>query len=365
MAALERTKSALAEQIAQLQPNRPAAAAATTTGVFDSAGMVNPRLANAVLIIEGDLTVGTGFVACVEGKSYLYTAAHVFSGNSKLVIKNSGGTVFKKFGDLEAADGADLIRIEILDEVKDGLEIAAANSALQINAAIVALGNGGGTGVVAVEKGKVLGTSADSLEVDAKIIQGNSGGPVVDVASGQALGVVTHLSSQRKDVWSEGARQAEVRRFACRLNKSWRWQPVKISVFLTEGKALAEFDEVTRLCFAMAQLNPLASGLRLDQKVGGDSSAIEILEKNKDNAVVRELIKMNTELGARKSPLSEAELKKKFRSLLSQVASQATRSSAAFAPRNFSWFHRSRSVVSVQARKESLAEINQRLDHLK
>lgn len=366
MATLQKEKAVLAEEVARRKTEASEASEiATPSELIDKDGKINPRISNAVLIIEGDLGVGTGFVAAVDGKKYLYTAAHVFSGNSKLTIKNTGGISFKKFGALEAAEGADLIRMEILEEVKDFLEIYPADAELPINTPIAALGNGGGTGVVAVEKGRILGTSADSLEVDAGIIQGNSGGPVVDRLSGRAVGVVTHLRAERKDVWSEGTRQAEVRRFAVRLNRSWKWKATNIGSFLAEGKALAEFDELTRLGFAMAQLEPLTNGMRLDQNIGGGSTAMEILQKNQANPLVRSLIQMNGELAARKTSLSTAELKKKFRSLLGQVHSQAIRSNDAFKPQSFAWFHRSRSAVSVKARKECLDSLSHGLDALK
>ena len=182
VATLQREKAELAGELARLKPR--AAEPVKSAGLFDRNGKINPGISNAVLIIEGDQSVGTGFIASADGKKYLYTAAHVFSGNSKLTIKNTTGFTFKKFGPLEAAEGADLIRMEILDEVKDCLEIAPVDAAIRINTEIAALGNGGGTGVIAVEKGRILGTSADSLEVSAGIIQGNSGGPVVEVESG-------------------------------------------------------------------------------------------------------------------------------------------------------------------------------------
>jgi serine protease Do len=360
MAALQREKAALAEQVAKSAP--------TPTGpsaLFDGDGKIAPAIANAVLIIEGDQSVGTGFVAESGGKKYLYTAAHVFSGNTKLTVKNATGVNFKKFGALEAAEGADLIRMEILEDVKDSLVIAPADAGIQINTPIAALGNGGGTGVVAVEKGKILGISADSLEVDAGIIQGNSGGPVVDQATGKVLGLVTHLTSERKDLWSEGTRQAEVRRFACRVDKNWQWKTMKIGVFLADGKSLVAFDELTRLCFAVAHLEPLTNGMRLDTSVGQGSTVVEVLERNRDNEIVRSLFKMNVDLANRKSNLSEAELKKKFRSLISQIQGQAKRSSDSFAPQDFAWFHRKQSEVSVQARKDCLTALQADLDNLR
>jgi hypothetical protein len=360
MAVLQREKAALAEQVEKVKPE-----ATRPSALFDPGGKITPTIANAVLIIEGDKSVGTGFVADSGGKKYLYTAAHVFSGNTKLTVKNSTGMNFKKFGALEAAEGADLIRMEILEEVKDFLEIAPADAGIQINTEIAALGNGGGTGVVAVEKGKVLGISADSLEVNAGIIQGNSGGPVVDQVTGKVLGLVTHLTSERKDLWSEGTRQAEVRRFACRVDKNWQWKTMKVANFLADGKALAAFDELTRLSFAVAHLEPRTNGMRLDVSVGEGSTVVEVLERNRENDIVRSLFSMNVDLANRKSNLSETELKKKFRSLISQIQGQAKRSSDSFAPQNFAWFHRKQAEVSVVARKESLLELQADLDNLR
>ncbi|MEO5714163.1 MAG: serine protease [Luteolibacter sp.] len=334
-------------------------------GLHTKDGRVNPRISNAVLIIQGDVSVGTGFIVSTGGKKYVYTAAHVFSGNSRLSISNAAGTVFKKFGNLEAAEGADLVRLEMLEDAQDYLELVPPAAPLEINTEIAALGNGGGNGVVSVERGKILGTSGDSLEVDAGIIQGNSGGPVVEEASGRAVGLVTHLTSERKDLWSAGTRQGEVRRFACRLNREWKWKVMKIGTFLAEGKTLVDFDNQTRLCFAVAQLQPLKTGLRLDTQVGEGTTAMQIIQQNQDNALVKSLISMNTELASRKTGVSEADLKKKFSGLLGQIQAQATRSNDALKPQEMAWFHRSHAEVSVRTRKECLDALKANLDNLR
>lgn len=333
--------------------------------LVDASGKVRPEISNAVLIIEGDRSAGTGFIVSIENKKFVYTAAHVFSGNSRLTIRNAAGTSFRKFGDLQAAEGADLVRLEILEEVKDCLEIVPAEAPLQINSEIAALGNGGGTGVISVETGRILGTSGDTLEVDAGIIQGNSGGPVVDQNTGKAVGLVTHLTSERKDLWSEGTRQGEVRRFACRLNKLWQWKTMKIGTFLADSRSLEDFDELTRLCFAMVHLKPMESGLRMDSQLNENFTVLQILERNQNNELVKSLISMNKDLAARKTSMSEADLKKKFRSLLGQVQSQALKSRDAFKPQDFAWFHRNRATVSVQARKECMDSLDQALGALK
>lgn len=356
------------EQIADLQKERAkllAESGAVSSAIHDKDGKVSHRITNSVIIIEGDKSVGTGFIALADGKKYLYTAAHVFAGNSRLTIRNAAGTEFKKFGDLQAADGADLIRLEVLEDPADFLELAPVDMPLPLNTEIAALGNGGGNGVVSVETGKILGISGDQMEVDAKIIQGNSGGPVVELATGKVVGEATHLTNARKDIWSEGTRQGDVRRFACRLNKEWKWTTFKTGAYLADARALEEFDELTRVCFAIAQLEPGESGLRLSARVSGNTTVLSIFEKNKENDLVRSLVSMNSDLAARKTSLSDAELNKKFRSLLAQAEARASRSHQTFKPQNFAWFLRNRANVSVEARGESVAALKRRLERLK
>ncbi len=353
-------------KIAALEKEKAALRAEVDTGLYDKYGKVSRRITNSVLIVEGDQSVGTGFVARAEdGKKYLYTAAHVFSGNTKFIIRNAAGTEFKRFGDLQAAEGADLIRLEILDNPVDFLELATPEMELPINTEIAALGNGGGNGVVSVETGKILGTSGDSLEVDAQIIQGNSGGPVIERSTGKVVGEATHLTNARQDLWSEGTRQGDVRRFACRLNRDWKWMTLKTGTFLADAKALAEFDDFTRLCFAVARLEPLENGMRLTSRVGGDMTATSIFEQNKDNDLVKSLISMNSELASRKTSLSGAELNKKFRSLIAQAESRAMRSGESFKPQTFAWFLRNNAKMSVEARAECITALKRRLDQLK
>ncbi len=357
MSALEIEKQEIATQIQRLKPTE-------TIHLVQPDGTVNPRISNSVVIIEGDAAVGTGFIVHTKGNYYLYTAAHVFSGNSKLTIKNTVGTSFKKFGILEAAEGGDLIRVLITEDVENALELVAPDAQLQINHAIAALGNGGGNGVISVEPGTILGTSANLLEISSGIIQGNSGGPVVEQSTGKAVGVVTHLSTQRDDLWSKGTRQAEVRRFACRLNKEWEWKTESIGAFLTEGKSLNEFDSLTKLCYALAQLKLLPTGMRLDEKVSKDSSILDILNKNLETDIVRSLLKMNNELIATKTVLSQSDLKKKFRSLLQQLEYQAKKSSETFAPQNFAWFHRQLAEKAVEERKDGITALELQLERL-
>ncbi|RYD47149.1 MAG: hypothetical protein EOP83_28500, partial [Verrucomicrobiaceae bacterium] len=130
-----------------------AAKAAEDTPKPSIAKPVDSAVAEAIAVIEGDKGTGTGFF-CRDGEqTYLYSAAHVLSGNSRLKVKLRDGTLIRKFGALEAAEGADLIRLPVGEPVPKVLEIAAASGVSKVGTPVLASGNAGGAGTVGFEEG--------------------------------------------------------------------------------------------------------------------------------------------------------------------------------------------------------------------
>lgn len=331
-----------------------------------SGDVVAQHLMDCVVVIEGDRSSGTGFLAGSGDKTYLYTAAHVLSGNSKLTVRNSSGRRFARFGNLEAAEGADLVRMALVgEEIPAKLELVAPDAPLPPGTRVMVLGNGGGAGVVVVETGKVLGQSGESLEVDAGVIQGNSGGPVIELAGGRAVGVITHLTAERRDIWSRGSRLGEVRRFACRLNREWQWQRSTVPVFLGEAQKIEEYDRLTKLAMAIGALTPGVEGLRLDQAMSRDVTVLAIFNESKDLPVVAELMAMNQELAEKRMRLSEADLKKRFRGVIGAALNLLRQNGNGFTPARFSWFHRQRAEESVTWRGKAEVQLRARQQELR
>lgn len=343
-------------------PGRETAEAPAPTNAAPVAA--SAQLTDAVILIEGDKSRGTGFMVRQDGKHYLYTAAHVFSGNSRLTASNTGGRKFTKFGNLEVADGADLVRLQVLEENPGAMLPVKASNGVAVGSEIVALGDGGGAGVVSELKGRIVGLSAESVEVDAGIIQGNSGGPVILAATGEVIGVVTHLTAKREDVWSEGTRFSDVRRFACRLDRSWNWHPLPISTFLAEAKQIADYDRMTKVGFAISSMNPSIHGLRLDTQLAENATALSVLTAAQDVPIVAELIKMNTDLVARRVRSSESDLLKRFRSMLASSISQVNQGANSFNPEKFSPYHKQDGTLSVEWRGKANEALKERLDSL-
>jgi serine protease Do len=374
---LDREIAELEGEKAKLLETMPAPAPSNPDGLFDAQGQVNPRITDAVVIIEGDKSVGTGFIGSTDGKKYVYTAAHVFSGNSKLSARNSSGASFKKFGDLEAAEGADLVRMEVLEEVKDFLEFRPPEPPLRVNTKIAALGNGGGNGVVAVEQGLVLGTATDSLEIDAAIIPGNSGGPVVEVETGRVVGLATHLTLLRKPPVKRNPMQRldptvqpepseeKVRRFACRLDKKWEWKSMKIGAFLESSEAVDQYKALNDVCQAIIEGLPTYEGARVTSIGSSDPEVQEIFSKNKDHEMVKAYRSMMKEMFSGKTQPSTMEIRRRFGILISTLISRTTQSEKSLKPETYAWFHRDRALKAIEERKTCLVKLNQELQELK
>lgn len=301
----------------------------------------NTTVAEAIAVIEGDQSNGTGFFCRSEdGKLYLYTAAHVLSGNSKLQVKLRNGTVVRKFGALEAAEGADLVRLPVNEDVPQALEIAPEKGWAKVGDEVFASGNAGGGGTVGFEEGKIMGVGPESIEIDAEVIQGNSGGPILDGKSRRALGVVTHLTAERKDLWAKETRFSGVRRFGCRLDRKWEWKQVPIDVFLKEGKAVLAIQEQSELMIAALQPEKW------------DSEVFRRLSANPLSRDIRALEAWIEEQKAGGQRSSESDRKKRLRGILDGARHRSRGQMAAFNCEGYTWFHRESGTQEIKNREQ-------------
>jgi serine protease Do len=296
--------------------------------------------ARSIAVIEGDRSNGTGFFCRAEGQVYLYTAAHVISGNARLQVKLRDGTLVTKFGMLEAAERADLVRLPVEEEVAAALEIAPESGLAKIGEQVLASGNAAGMGTVGFEKGKILGVGPESIEIDAEVIQGNSGGPILHAASGRAMGVVTHLTAARDDRWAKDTRFSEVRRFGCRLDREWEWKKLPIEAFLKEGKAVLALQDQSELM--MAALQPAQWKTEVFRRLSSNPLA-------RDIAALDSWIEEQRQGGQK---FSETDRKKRLRGVLESARHRSRSQMAGFSSEAFTWFHRDAADKEVRNRTE-------------
>ncbi len=282
------------------------------------------NLHKAVVIISGDGGAGTGFFVDINGGIYLYTAAHVLSGNSQksLKIVDKAGRRYRKFGRLEIAHGADIARIQMAERVPYALKLPR-RSSITDKAPFIALGNPGGGSVITTHQGSVEAMGPKSFEINADLVPGNSGGPIISKGGKTVFGLVTHAIKGKKDFVSSGTRYGNVRRFGARFDVPIKWQRSSLRSFLSEPEKIKKVARVTRLLYALSELRPGVNGLRLDTRLSGGDSALKIFEQNKDMAVVRSILKMNTSLARKKIRPDAGALNKHYRGLMNKALSAA------------------------------------------
>jgi serine protease Do len=316
-------------------------------------------------IITGDVSTGTGFFVKQDEKVYLYTAAHVLAGNARLTVKTTNGRELKKFGDFELAADADLCRLQLAEEFPAEFKLAQKNSS-KVGDLIIAVGNSGGAGALTLLDGEVASLGPDQIEITAQVIQGNSGGPVFQGATGDAVGVVTHLIAGRKDLWAQSTKFSDVRRFATRLDRDVVWEKVPIGRFLTECKVLADYDRSTQLLYVISQLNPTQDGLRLNTRVTENGpTLLSVVQANEKEPLIAQLIEMNSKLGNKRFRTSEVELRRSFVAYYDAALKGLNQNNGALDASKFTGQNREKATQSIEWRTQAVKAVKAASEEMK
>lgn len=227
--------------------------------VLDSNQSVSDVVRNSqyLVIIEGDNSVGSGFIAMHHGKPMLFTNTHVLSGNSRVKARLLNG----KEINLQSLHVATTYDISALgqDTIQNGMELSSnTDSDVLIGDNVVVLGNSLGAGVVTELRGKVTGVGPEMIEVDAKFVSGNSGSPVIHEASGKVIGIATFSILRTMDGFGKDSKFNSVeRRFAYRLDNIPDWKEVGWGAFASESGVIDKIrertDQIWKLAVDIAQ----------------------------------------------------------------------------------------------------------------
>ena len=206
------------------------------------------EVADRIVIINcttfsGDRCSGSGFIANMDGKTYLITNQHVILGSPEIEFKTASGETLHPRG-VELSATRDIARL-LLDD-HDGFKVSA-TPALGMPVAI--FGNSEGGGVATELYGEVTGVTADLVEVSADFVSGNSGSPVLNMDR-EVIGIasyVTFVSTDESDSDADG--KEEVRRFCYRLTNVG-WTPVNWKKYNEDyGRTYLETEAVVNSIF--------------------------------------------------------------------------------------------------------------------
>ena len=238
---------------------RAAAARVATTATVAKGppGPLTGDQLKALVIIEGDYSRGSGFVAKMYDQYFIVTNEHVLSGNKKITITGLDGTKYPTNGAFYGAMGRDAALLKIPAELaKNYFEIQAdALADAKVGDMVTVPGNVEGAGVATQSNGKVLGIGPDLVESDAKMAPGNSGSPIIHRGSEKVLGMATYAIRYQLDNLGKAANLAEVRWFGVRLDNltAKQWEVMDWTRFSDQGQTLKEIEDFSRVEIAILQ----------------------------------------------------------------------------------------------------------------
>ncbi len=179
-------------------------------------------------------SMGSGFIATQDGKTYLFTNQHVILGTDKISFRTSTGETLRPRS-VELSASRDIARLP-LDDVADGFKVAE-DAAKGTPVAI--FGNSEGAGVARELYGEIIGADAEAFEVSAEFVSGNSGSPVLNPAR-EVLGIASSVK------WFSDDRDgSKTRRFCYRL-AGGHWKSVNWKRYNAKhGKQLLESKQFT------------------------------------------------------------------------------------------------------------------------
>jgi hypothetical protein len=195
--------------------------------------------------------VGTGFLIKMNQATYVITNQHVLSDNQNLEFQTIQGLKLKPIS-LQLASDRDLAIIQIDDSASVSTIPFATDvaSVARNDDDTVIPGNSQGGDVVVDTPGKIVGIGPVRLEVSNPIFPGNSGSPVVDLRTKQAVAVITEVEKADNSDWLNRSSMAnsnsaikEVRYYSLRFDNVPKWEPSNFQNFYAQTHFLENFHE--------------------------------------------------------------------------------------------------------------------------
>ncbi|GHC58472.1 hypothetical protein [Roseibacillus persicicus] len=308
------------------------------------------KVEKAIVSINGSSAQGSGFFAQDGITTYLYTSGHLLDSNGDLKITDLSGKEWKSFGELEVAEGTNIVRLAVTDPVENLLELRPSGDGLGSKTLVAAFGLQAGANGASKDDARLRGPRDGRYDVSGALKE-SVGGPLV-TAEEEVIGLVTQDAAPRKDIWREDARHSRVIQYVARLDVPLTWKKIPLGQFLTATESLQRFDQVTKLIAAMGALEPSPEGLNLDVRVGGGATVRTIFEDNKDLNVVMQVMKVEKDMAGSKMKISERDLNRRFRSFYETVMRGAE--NQALSEGDFSSYHQNEVAISLEARKAAV-----------
>ncbi|WP_269542864.1 S1 family peptidase [Cerasicoccus fimbriatus] len=212
--------------------------------------ILTPEQLAAIVVIEGDQGVGTGFFCKIRGRDFIVTNQHVLTGHRQLRIRTVDGTPVKA-GEIYGAIGHDIAMIAVEEPHASLIAAESVDESTNIGDPVVVPGNKLGGGVVTQVTGEVLGIGPDRVEIDAKFVPGNSGSPIINLDTGEVIAVATYVKKDKPSNFAEEeAFRNEVSRdgsivrwFGYRIDSVTQWEQINWFKWQRQHDLVTKFSD--------------------------------------------------------------------------------------------------------------------------
>ena len=316
----------------------------------------------AIVLVKGDDSEGTGFLTHdKDGTPVVITNNHVLFDNPNVKITTTDGRLVPVLAYRGATD-RDLVMMTIKDDHYSYVDLAAnVDHLVKEGDEVLTPGNSEGGEVFLDTSGEIKAIGPEKIEISNPIFHGNSGGPVLHVASGQVVGAV-YMSSlvhphdlfDAASLANPASALGKTRYFAVRIDTVPAWETYDWNRFLTETAFLHSFHRQTRL------LDSLLNGARYEKAglpvTSGDEGFFpnsHLFASDERLAALAEAYHQQA-VNADKSQQTDA-----LRELCSGLIDYASTNAADIArPQNFYQFDRARATAEIAYRKYLIDQLN-------
>lgn len=203
-----------------------------------------------VMLAEPDGPLGPGFFAQQEGATLIYTSASMISRVRHISVIGLDGTKHAISDKLTSPDGAHVAAVHPISTDLPYFELAAKTEMPNVgDRVVVALVNPETYRITGIG-GTIRGIGPDKWELDADLLPGMSGAPVLSLKSGKLIGIVTPQVAGVAADWALGTRHEESRSFAARLDRLGKWKSIDRISFAREAAHVERINERTRIAWA-------------------------------------------------------------------------------------------------------------------
>jgi serine protease Do len=221
---------------------------------------------SGIVLIEGDGGTATGFMTKIRDVDFVVTNLHVLGGNKKMSLKTLRGEEIP-FQAIFGAAGSDIAIIRIASGQGDLKLASDVFKTAKIGDKVVVVGNRQGGGVATQTAGSILGLGPSRVEVNANFEPGNSGSPIVNLSTGEVIGVASYSETRRVDVDETGgaaartngygaaAPKVEKRWFGYRIDSVAKWEAIDLTKWNAQEGRIDAFRDMSDALVAVLKLN--------------------------------------------------------------------------------------------------------------